>query len=104
MAQYRSKTHFWQTSVNDDIKPMCTAITFKNTGDQPLRINNVWRLEPGEETPSISTGDPEVVDETTYSVAFDASGGGTAPQCTALYITTNYKTTKGNGSDACDQF
>ncbi len=104
MATYKNVTRLWQSTTDDEITPMCTAILFKNTGDRPLKINGGWLLQPGEETPTISTGNPEVIDTTTYTVAFDVSGGGIAPQVTALIITTTSNTSKGVNGNDCDKF
>lgn len=106
MAKYFNYTDFWQTAENDKITPKCSAIIFKNMGDKAAKINGVWRLEPGEETPTISTGNPEVVDMSTYQVSFDESSGGIAPLVIAILIYTMpiTSTAAGPGGDACEKF
>jgi len=105
MAKYQMKTYFKPFGKNSNFKPDggCGAIVFKNTGDMPAIINDVWRLEPGDETPTISTGHPDVVDITEYSVAFDESAGGTSKSVTAIYTQTVPITIK-SGAAHCDQF
>jgi hypothetical protein len=104
MAKYQMKTYFKQFGKNADFKPDggCGAIIFKNTGDQVAKINDVWELQPGDETPTISTGHPDVIDVTQYSVAFDASSGSNA-SVTAIYTQTVPITVK-NGAAVCDKF
>jgi hypothetical protein len=106
MARYKSKTTFEEIGKTDNsFVRKCNAIIFKNVGDQRCKINGVWTLEPGEETPTISTGHPEVVDETEYKVVFDPASGGTAPLVVCIYTTVYPITSKGAANtDACEKF
>lgn len=103
MPRYKSTTYFWQTSDNDMILPMCNGIVFKNSGDQACVINDKWRLEPGDESPTISTGHPEVVDVSEYRIVFDTGSGGIAPLVNAIYTQVMELKTK-KQADACEEF
>lgn len=100
-----NKTRFWQTSKNgDQIIPRCYAIMFKNVGDQAAIINGVWRLEPGEQTPTMSMMSPDIVDETEYQINFDSSVG-TAPLVNAIIMEVYPVLTKnGRNASECKQF
>jgi hypothetical protein len=88
MAKYKMRTFFTQIGSNEKLNPKCNAIVFKNSGDRVAVINDTWRLEPGDETPTISTGHPDVVDMTEYSISFDVSSGGTGPLVNVIYTQT----------------
>jgi hypothetical protein len=103
MAKYQMKTKFTQFGVNDKFTPKCSAIVFKNAGDRVAIINDIWRLEPGDETPTISTGHPDVVDMTEYTIAFDVSSGGTGPLVNIMYTETTPIALK-NGANNCENF
>lgn len=104
---YQSKTEINQIGKDEnDLKPKCHAIIFKNAGDMRVKINDVWILEPGEETPTISTGNPEVIDLSSYKITFDPTGGGTVKLVTyiAIFIRPfNMKGSGGSGSE-CENF
>lgn len=93
---YKGKVRFWQSGKNDKITPKCASILFRNTGETRLRINEIWPLEPGEETPPIAMIFPNVIDETEYRITFDP--GGTKPQVTAMILDIS-PTNQSNGSD-----
>lgn len=103
MAKYKSKTHFWPTAINASISPKCTAILFKNTGDTPANINGLLLIQPGEETPTISTCDPEVVDMTEYRVEFVVGSGGTAPMVVAMYTEVMPIKNSETSGNACEK-
>jgi hypothetical protein len=103
MKKYRMKTYFRQFGKNGKFTPECSAVVFKNAGDQPVRINDTWLLEPGDETPTISTGHPDVVDETEYTFAFVTGGGGTGPLLNVIYTQIRPIDAK-SSADACENF
>jgi hypothetical protein len=105
--QYKAITEIKQFGKDDnDYRPKCHAIIFKNAGDMRVKLNDVWVLEPGEETPTISTGHPEVLDYSSYKISFDPSGGGVMPLLNAITITVRPFSLTGtnDGSDACENF
>lgn len=104
MAKYRMITKFTQFGSNDRQIFKCNAVVFKNSGDRVAVINDTWRLEPGDESPTISTGHPDVVDETEYTIAFDASSGGTGPLVNVIYTQTMPITSKNGGIQNCENF
>jgi hypothetical protein len=104
MANYKMITKFTQFGANDKQIFRCNAVVFKNSGDRVAIINDTWRLDPGDETPTISTGHPDVVDLTEYTIAFDATSGGTAPLVNVIYTQTTPIKTKGSGVANCENF
>lgn len=101
MVKYKMTTFFRQYGGNKKFTPHCHAIIFRNNGDVPAIINKNWRLEPGDETPPISTVHPNVVDETEYSIAFDTGGGGTTKLVGVIYTQIIPVESKSSG-DACE--
>lgn len=103
MAKYKQTTFFRQYGENKSITLLCGAIVFKNSGDVAVDINKTWRLEPGDETPTISTGHPDVVDETEYTIAFDPTSAGTIKLVNVIYTQIKPVDPKGKAG-ACDNF
>ena len=102
---YIATSLFWDTDQNKrNWRPKCHSIIFKNTGDVQVKINDLWVLEPGEETPTISTGHPEVVDMTDYSVSFDPTTSGTAPRVVAVYTQTQPNGNRNGNTVNCENF
>jgi hypothetical protein len=103
MAKYKMRTFMKQFSRNDKQKFNCGAIVFRNVGDMRAKINDVWTLDPGDETPTISTGHPDVIDETEYKVTFTNDIGGTISLVNAIYTQT-LPVTVGTGKQTpCDK-
>lgn len=102
---YINKTNFWNTAVNArNFRPQCHAIIFKNTGDVRATINDQWILEPGEETPTISTGHPEVIDMTEYRINFEVGSAGVSPKVTAIYLQIAPNQANTTGTVTCETF
>lgn len=100
--KYAAKHNFTQIGENTySFKPKCHAIIFKNVGDMRAKINGTWVLEPGEETPSLSSGHPEVIDLTDYKIIFESDSGGTAPAVNVIYTTLSPYSNK-DAADNCE--
>ena len=96
MAKYKMKSFFPQFGKNDKFTPLCNAIVFRNAGEVQVRINDNWVLEPGDETPTISTGFPDVVDETEYTIAFDPTSVNPNRLVNVIYTQIQLKEQKSN--------